>query len=70
MLGAKLRPIKKPDADNVLKIIADSLNGIACHDDSQIVSCEIHKYYGEIPQFEYKENIEQSVQKTGSLADF
>lgn len=50
MLGAKLRPTKKPDADNILKIIADSLNGIAYHDDSQIVSCEIHKYYGEIPQ--------------------
>lgn len=50
MLGAKLRPNKKPDADNILKIIADSLNGIAYYDDSQIVSCEIHKYYGEIPQ--------------------
>lgn len=50
MLGEKLRPTKKPDADNILKIIADSLNGIAYYDDSQIVSCEIHKYYGEIPQ--------------------
>lgn len=50
MLGSKIRPTKKPDADNILKIIADSLNGIAYHDDAQIVSCELHKYYGEIPQ--------------------
>lgn len=50
MLENRLRPTKKPDADNVLKIIADSLNGIAYHDDSQIVSCEMHKYYGEIPR--------------------
>ncbi|MCE0659081.1 RusA family crossover junction endodeoxyribonuclease, partial [Clostridioides difficile] len=32
-----LRPNKKPDIDNVVKIIADSLNEIAYKDDTQIV---------------------------------
>lgn len=30
-------PTKKPDIDNCIKVILDSLNGIAFHDDSQIV---------------------------------
>lgn len=39
------RPIKRPDIDNVIKIIADSLNGIAYADDSQIVEVVAGKYY-------------------------
>lgn len=46
MLDGQIRPTKKPDADNIIKIIADSLNGIAYYDDSQIVSCKCDKYYG------------------------
>ncbi|MDE5763773.1 MAG: RusA family crossover junction endodeoxyribonuclease [Ruminococcus sp.] len=46
MLDKQIRPTKKPDSDNIIKIIADSLNGIAYHDDSQIVSCMFDKYYG------------------------
>lgn len=49
MLERQIRPIKKPDADNVIKIIADSLNGIAYYDDSQIVSCKCDKYYASQP---------------------
>lgn len=49
MLDGKLRPTKKPDADNIMKIIADSLNGIAYYDDSQIVCCKCSKYYGSQP---------------------
>lgn len=30
-------PLKKPDIDNCIKVILDSLNGIAYKDDSQIV---------------------------------
>lgn len=52
MLENAVRPTKKPDMDNIVKIIADSLNGIAYHDDSQIVDCEISKYYGDIPRVE------------------
>lgn len=49
MLTRKKRPTKKPDMDNVLKIIADSLNGLAYKDDTQIVEAVVHKYYGDVP---------------------
>lgn len=38
-------PTKKPDADNIIKSIADALNGIAYADDSQIVSATVHKIW-------------------------
>jgi Holliday junction resolvase RusA-like endonuclease len=50
-IGA-LRPMKKPDADNVLKICADSLNKMAYHDDAQIVKSAISKHYGNEPRVE------------------
>lgn len=37
MLAGEIRPTKKPDMDNVVKIIADSLNNLAYYDDTQIV---------------------------------
>lgn len=46
------RPTKKPDMDNIIKIIADSLNKIAYHDDSQIVDTMVRKYYSECPRVE------------------
>jgi Holliday junction resolvase RusA-like endonuclease len=42
-----IRPTKKPDADNVAKIILDSLNGIAYKDDTQIVDLRVYKYFTE-----------------------
>lgn len=39
------RPKKKPDSDNCLKAIADSLNEIAYKDDVQLLETEIKKYY-------------------------
>lgn len=50
MILQEMRPIKKPDVDNLFKICADSLNGLAYHDDSQIVSATIDKFYGEEPR--------------------
>lgn len=50
MLSGDILPTKKPDVDNVLKIICDSLNGIAYHDDSQIVLACIEKRYSELPE--------------------
>ncbi|RNC62783.1 MAG: hypothetical protein AWM53_02002 [Candidatus Dichloromethanomonas elyunquensis] len=47
-----VRPTKKPDCDNVLKAIADSLNGIAYKDDSQIVTAVIRKLYSVEPRVE------------------
>lgn len=45
-----IRPTKKPDLDNIAKIICDSLNGIAYHDDSQVVDLTVRKYYAEKPE--------------------
>ena len=50
MLKGELFPTKKPDCDNVIKIIADALNEIAYKDDCQIVSLHIEKRYSHIPQ--------------------
>lgn len=39
--------VKKPDLDNLVKAVKDSLKGIAYKDDSQIVRCVAEKHYGE-----------------------
>lgn len=44
-----IRPTKKPDADNIAKIILDSLNGIAFKDDSQVVTLVVTKRYSVAP---------------------
>lgn len=41
---------KKPDCDNLAKIILDSLNGIAYKDDSQVTALHITKEYGVQPK--------------------
>ena len=38
MLNGRLFPTKKPDADNIIKVILDALNGLAYRDDTQICS--------------------------------
>ena len=50
MLEGLILPTKKPDIDNIEKIIFDSLNGICYHDDSQIVEVYCIKKYGPIPK--------------------
>lgn len=45
-----LKPAKKPDADNILKLGLDALNGVAYADDKQVISCECIKAYAETPQ--------------------
>lgn len=52
MLEGKIRPTKKPDMDNVVKVIADSLNDLAYYDDTQIVDCQCRKFYSENPRVE------------------
>lgn len=49
MLTGKIYPTKKPDADNIAKVVLDALNGIAYPDDKQIVCCSCTKIYGEEP---------------------
>lgn len=38
-------PTKKPDADNIAKVVCDALNGTAYGDDTQIVRLEVLKEY-------------------------
>ena len=42
-----IRPTVKPDCDNLAKSILDSLNGLAYHDDKQVVEWSVKKYYAE-----------------------
>lgn len=43
-----LSPTKKPDIDNIVKIILDALNKMAFKDDNQITKIEVEKIYGEV----------------------
>lgn len=52
MLDGTIRPLNKPDWDNIAKIIADSLNGVAYHDDAQIVDGMVRKFYSDKPRVE------------------
>ena len=45
MENHSLRPAKKPDCDNIAKSILDGLNKIAFHDDTQITTLIVTKYY-------------------------
>lgn len=54
MAMGMIRPTKKPDMDNVVKIIADSLNQVAYRDDTQIVDCQCRKFYSENPRVEVR----------------
>lgn len=41
---------KKPDADNMLKLVTDALNGLAFWDDSQICDVRAKKLYSKQPR--------------------
>lgn len=45
MLEGREQPLKKPDMDNIVKVVADALNGVAYHDDTQIAYVEARKAY-------------------------
>lgn len=50
MLNGRLFPTKKPDADNIIKVILDALNGLAYRDNVQICRVYFEKMYAEIPE--------------------
>lgn len=52
MLGGFIRPAKKPDWDNIGKIICDALNKVAFCDDAQIVDGRVIKRYSDQPRVE------------------
>ena len=45
MLAGEILPLKKPDMDNIVKVVADALNGTAYHDDKQIDLVSAKKAY-------------------------
>lgn len=45
MLTGEILPLKKPDIDNIVKVVADSLNGVAYQDDTHIACVEAKKVY-------------------------
>lgn len=50
MNEGKFRPLKKPDMDNITKIILDGLNHIAYDDDKQVVQLILRKWYSDEPR--------------------
>lgn len=50
MISHQLRPMKKPDNDNIIKCVLDALNQIAYKDDVQVADCQIRKFYSEKPR--------------------
>jgi Holliday junction resolvase RusA-like endonuclease len=50
MQRGELLPLKKPDLDNVVKIILDALNGVAYRDDTQVAEIHAAKHYSADPR--------------------
>mgnify|MGYP004666351575 CR=1 FL=1 len=48
MLEGREMPLKKPDMDNIVKVVADALNGVAYHDDTQIAMVVAMKVYSAV----------------------
>ena len=50
MLADRVQPMKKPDADNILKIVTDPLNGLLWRDDCQITDARVSKFFNNAPR--------------------
>lgn len=50
MLAGIIPHTKKPDVDNIGKVVLDALNGVAFPDDKAVVSLFIRKEYAESPE--------------------
>lgn len=54
MLQGNISPTKKPDADNIIKIVLDAMNNFAFKDDTQVTKLEIEKKYDKTPRIYIK----------------
>lgn len=52
MLQHLIKPTKRPDCDNISKVICDALNGLAFYDDSMVTDLFVSKRYGSTPRTE------------------
>ena len=50
MKGGGLRPAKKPETDNIAKVVLDALTGLAFANDSQVVRLIVEKSYSDRPR--------------------
>lgn len=49
MDGGEILPTKKPDTDNIAKVVCDALNGVAYKDDAQVCWLRVAKKYKHEP---------------------
>ena len=49
MLEGEINPTKKPDIDNITKIVLDAMNKLAYKDDTQVILLAVSKIYVEEP---------------------
>ena len=54
MLENKISPTKKPDIDNITKVVLDALNKFAYKDDTQITEITVVKKYASTPKVKIK----------------
>ncbi len=52
MENKEIRPTTRPDIDNYVKLVLDSLNGVAFKDDNQICELVSRKFYSINPRIE------------------
>ena len=53
-VAGTVRPSGRPDADNLLKSVADGMNGVVFADDAQVTSCLVQKRYDTAPRVEVR----------------
>lgn len=54
MLSNNISPTKKPDIDNIVKIVLDGMNKFAFKDDTQVIKLDVEKKYAEKPRMYIK----------------
>lgn len=54
MLANNISPTKKPDIDNIVKIVLDGMNKFAFKDDTQVIKLDVEKRYAENPRMYIK----------------
>ena len=51
-LEGLIRPHKKPDVDNIAKVVLDALNGLVYVDDKQVTDLRVRKRYATVERIE------------------
>lgn len=62
-------PIRKPDIDNIIKIVLDALNGYAYRDDTQVVMLDARKEYATDGVSRLVVKVNSVSQETGAEVD-